>query len=381
MAYALKLRQFPTHPSYDLAFPRQAETLFENRTRRTTPFHIRMHMAFEESGIAPKSVMRIDHLATPPWELHSPTVDLSLTSIKKNDTSPDEFHSLALELINQYIGHSAFYTDGSKTDAGGGCAFVCGDITRSFSLPAQATVFSSELMAIIKALCFIDVCDSALHVIFSDPLSSLLALRQFYPMNPLLQEILLRITTLHQAGKTVKLCWIPSHVGIIGNEKADAAAKRSALAPCLRRLPLPAKDFFSSVHKYIQKEWQTQWDNEWNNKLRKIKPHLGEWQSSSRRSRREEVILCRLRVGHTLATHRYLLCRERKPRCQRCSADLSVRHVLVSCPGYIRERTCFFGQHGRRLSLRALLGDESPYINDVFGFLTEIGFKIVFTPG
>ena len=210
---------------------------------------IRMHMASAESGINPKSVMRIEHLATPPWELHSPTIDLSLTSVKKNDISPDEFQSLALELINQYTGHSAFYTDGSKTEAGVGCAFVCGDVIRSFSLPAQATVFSSELMAIIKALCFIDVCDSTLHVIFSDSFSSLLALREFYPLNPLLQEILLRFTTLHQAGKTVKLCWIPSHVGIIGNDKADAAAKHSASATCVRRLPLPARlSIYSQIH-------------------------------------------------------------------------------------------------------------------------------------
>jgi len=30
-------------------------------------------------------------------------------------------------------------------------------------------------------------------------------------------------------GKNIILCWIPSHVGILGNEKSDAAAK-SALS-------------------------------------------------------------------------------------------------------------------------------------------------------
>ena len=32
-------------------------------------------------------------------------------------------------------------------------------------------------------------------------------------------------TILAKNGKNIVLCWIPSHVGILGNEQADAAAK------------------------------------------------------------------------------------------------------------------------------------------------------------
>ena len=121
---------------------------------------------------------------------------------------------------------------------------MCGRDTRSFSLPGHSSVFSAELVAIYKTLCFIEVSHEALHLILSDSLSSLLALRSFYPCNPLIQDILTRLTSLDRAGKTVKFCWIPSHVGIAGNELADAAARRAAGAPCTRHLPLPARDFY-----------------------------------------------------------------------------------------------------------------------------------------
>ena len=33
------------------------------------------------------------------------------------------------------------------------------------------------------------------------------------------------VRIFQRAGKSVKLCWVPSHVGIAGNEKADAKAR------------------------------------------------------------------------------------------------------------------------------------------------------------
>ena len=75
------------------------------------------------------------------------------------------------------------YTYGSKGDTDVGCSLVCGSTTRTFGLPAEATVFGAELVAIHKALPVTEVSDNGLYAVFTGSLSSLLALRDFntYP--------------------------------------------------------------------------------------------------------------------------------------------------------------------------------------------------------
>ena len=76
------------------------------------------------------------------------------------------------------------------------------------------------------------------------------------------------------------------------------------------------------------------------NKLSQIKPTLGEWPPGCRRSRKEEVVLSRLRIGHTYFSHSYVLRREDPPECTACQEIYSVRHVLIDCIdlGLIRPR-------------------------------------------
>ena len=214
-------------------------------------------------------------------------------------------------------------------------------------------------------------------MIFTDSLSSLLALNDLNTSHPVLQDIFVLLTTIDREGKSVKLCWIPSHVGIAGNERADEAAKRAARAQRTRFLPLPASDFLAVCSYHARSKWQDDWESTGSSKLRSVKPWLAPWPSSSRTSRREEVQLCRLRVGHTFATHRYLLCGESRPRCSRCGEFLSVAHVLVSCRNLISERARFFGSSS--LSLRELLDDKSEHIPQVFRYFAYIKFPVIFS--
>ena len=60
-------------------------------------------------------------------------------------------------------------------------------------------------------------------------MSSLEAISGFKLEIDIVQNIIKDYTHLANTGKAIILCWIPSHVNIRGNERADTAAK-SALS-------------------------------------------------------------------------------------------------------------------------------------------------------
>ena len=67
------------------------------------------------------------------------------------------------------------------------------------------------------------------------------------------------------------------------------------------------------------------------NKLHAVKPTLGEWYPSYRSIRREEVIIIRLRIGHSHLTHSWLLAKEDAPECIQCNEYLTMKHIFLDC--------------------------------------------------
>ena len=112
-------------------------------------------------------------------------------------------------------------------------------------------------------------------------------------------------------------------------------------------------------------------------RLRALKPTTGLWQSSNRKSRAEEVSLCRLRIGHTYATHGYLVCGEERPSCSRCGRTLTVRHVIECWWATRRELVKFFGSGD--VCLRDVLRDDSCRLSEVFSFLSHNNFRVGFS--
>ena len=69
--------------------------------------------------------------------------------------------------------------------------------------------------------------------------------------NPLILQLLQKLHHLSCAHKTIHLCWIPSQIGIRGNEAADMAAKES-LDQDITASQVPYTDLKSHINHFIQ---------------------------------------------------------------------------------------------------------------------------------
>ena len=101
---------------------------------------------------------------------------------------------------------------------------------------------SLDTAALLLAIDLVRCSKENNFVIFSDSMSSLQSIYGFNLDSDLVQKFLKDYTILAKNGKNIILSWIPSHVGIFSNEKADAAAK-SALSLPVTHMKLPATDY------------------------------------------------------------------------------------------------------------------------------------------
>ena len=146
---------------------------------------------------------------------------------------------------------SNYYTDGSRDGNSVACATVFPSHTElSMRLPDSASIFTAEIWAIITALEEIKNASESKFIIFTDSRSCLQALLYMKLEHPLIGMAIRNCVFLNIANKDIILCWVPSHVGIRGNEKADSAAK-SALDLPHAQVGVPYTDFKLLISQYI----------------------------------------------------------------------------------------------------------------------------------
>ena len=127
---------------------------------------------------------------------------------------------------------------------------------------------------------------------------------------------------------------VPSHRDVRGNEDADRAAKDALSKAQPEKFELPCTDVFMKIQPFISSLWPERWDKEVGNKLHAIMPQIDEKYYSGCTNRKDEVIINRLRIGHTRLTHSFRMeNRPHPPLCDQCEGDheLTVKHILIEC--------------------------------------------------
>ena len=249
-----------------------------------------------------------------------------------------------------------------------GCAAVFQNQELLKRLPNESSIYSAEVIAIDLAMNIIANHKSSKFIIYSDSKSVLQVLQSKNSSTPLITRLLDKMNTLSK-NNSIILTWIPSHLGIQGNERADRAVKK-ALQTRISNTKIPYTDLKPLINKFIIKKWQKSWDDQIQNKLHHIQDTIGEWPARYRRNRKEEVIISRLCIGHTHITHSHLLKGEDSPVCLTCKVPLTVKHILINCDRFRRIRP----KHYQTNNLKNLFKNSKP--EEILSFLKEINLFI-----
>ena len=312
---------------------------YEAHSKAPQPYGFRVNQLINDLNLSRNEVLPFKIPVTPPWRLPEVTFCKYFSGCKR-ERLEEEIRSIFMEHVVEHRDSTLIFTDGSKSDAGVGYGVSSTIFNRKGALPTVASNFTAELHGILAAVEKIATLDHGNFTIFCDARSVLQALGIFNPTNPLVLKILQWVHIHECRNIQIKFCWVPAHVNVSGNEKADELAKSAATELLPRRCPLPCCDFFPSIRHANRNVWQQRWDDVGPNKMREITRKIAPWRYS-RMPRRWETALCRLRIGHTRLTHDYLMAgRSNPPFCDDCLVPLTVRHLLVECPslGELRER-------------------------------------------
>ena len=235
------------------------------------------------------------------------------------------------------------------------------------TLPRIASIITVELEAIRAAMQEITNTRNRNFTIYSDSLSAIQAINNFNHQSPMIMEIQKDIAQCTNEHKNVTLCWVPSHTGIVGNDKADEEARRAAAGNQAGEYSLPHTDYYPVFRKAVKERWQRDWDKQGNNKLHNIRPSISKWYTSSNKSRKKETVLSRLRIGHTRLTHGFLMTGGYQSYCEECIVPLTIEHILIECLEYSQHRR-LLRQTGEALTIASVLGDNPQAVDRLFEF-------------
>jgi len=278
--------------------------------------------------------------STPPWENKYIQVDITLKKkvSKKTDTA-ECMRGAALELISRYDSHTRIYTDGSKYEHTVAAAFCVPSLKaqKTIRLTDHASIYAAELSAILEAIKWIkhnETVDQSKFLILTDSLSVATSIKTNNSTSRpnLFTELCQNINKIKYSD--VVLAWVPSHVGLAGNEEADTLAKDGLKIEEINGTAyLEGKEINSLIREEIIKRWQTEYDLERKGLFYKnIEPQVSTAIKYIDYPRKREVQISRLRFGHVLSRSWLKTMKKcESDLCPVCQIPETIEHIILEC--------------------------------------------------
>jgi len=332
--YSVKVKSTPGHPAKPVT-EFHWTTLSKKFKPSNVPIYSKTLEYFSDSS---SEIIRSPVLPEmPPWHLKDCSVDTSLTNCGSKHENPELLKNLALEKIESYNNSTHIYTDASKTTENKTAAAFCVpelNIEHSTRLTDKITIFAAELTAIKLALLWATnyTLDKDISI-FSDSLSSLQAIAS--GKSSCRPNLLLEVKALvSKYSKNVTFVWLPSHIGIKGNELADKLANLSTINQCIEvDIGLELSEAYNLVDRYIIGKWQQMWEADpTGSHYRSIEKTVSTKVKHFHSSRHKDVVITRLRLGKCcLNAYLYQIGKHPDGLCDSCKKPETVIHFLTEC--------------------------------------------------
>lgn len=224
---------------------------------------------------------------------------------------------------------------------------------RGAKLCDEAMVFLAEIAAIRMGVDMIIENWPTLQPnylkIFVDSQAAILALEVRTFTSKLVEKAFEALNMLGRMGTRVNICWVKSHIGTVGNERADFLDKNATVE---RSLPIlhvrPLVSLKNCVSTSVNEMWQCEWTR--YAAARQTKLFLPEPDSKISKeilalSRRDVTRLVSLLTGHEpLNYHQSLVQEDVVDECRFClQPGETFFHLVTTCPLFTFSRPDCFG--------------------------------------
>lgn len=277
-------------------------------------------------------------------------IDTSATNKDKNISK-----AKALELIlDKYADYHQVYTDGSIENQDGcrgiGIFYKNSLDHEQIQITEKISIKQTEIIAIWTAIKEIIIRGNNKMALFTDSLSSLLSLKSHIEgKNDSFYENLIINLAKDNPQVNIVLIWIPSHCGILGNEKADILAKLATSHHPDNRLleiQIEPQECFRLIMNEINRQWIKFYQDNTTITGKHLRHIIGTppeepWFKRVKLSNRNIKIINRLKTGHTYNRKTLHLFKvQDSSKCNRCTenCDEDDNHILFKCIASENER-------------------------------------------
>lgn len=338
-----------------------------NRPKKPSSIFLALETYLSCGGPSPDRVPMPDTLPLDPHLLLSCRVNI-FPGMGKSDTPREIWLARYLEWRETHLTSRLIFTDASATEEKVAAAATSyhldqhDDLFRTV-LEGDTSASIAEMYAIWEVVRRIDG-EGINTVVLTDSLGSINAI--FNNSNRKYMPTYIRSVLLQNNGK-ISIGWVPGHVGIDGNERADKLAKRDEWGE-LPTVP-PSETFCREVAtKGLRSKEKSNWANletflgtHWLNPITpKLNPGLNKPQAR---------ILTRLRVGFARFNIEYRWTHEEPPQCIPCGERATSEHYLTECT---ITRSFFEGEIP---PLKVLLDPSQEGDSPLFKLLNHLGIR------